>query len=161
MNMMTGAVIGGLIGNAAKASGPSVASIEAENVSIRAETVAINNRTLQHSLQTQKDITGMWQRTTHNLRAKLNARVEADAVLLAQLAEANAELAQISGIPDLQFDLPLATPEGLEALATEKYEELFVDEKIIKLTFNDGRLPKESKDSFAQAEKGSPVNWTK
>jgi hypothetical protein len=154
-NLVKGYVAGAMLGEAARPSSQSHAYLDSVGAKLREDR-------LEYSLKTQRDITGMWQGTTHALRAKLNARVEAEQELLAQLAEANAELAQISGIPDLEFDLPLATPEGLEALATEKFKELFVDEKIIKLTFNDGRLPKESKDALAEAvAEGRPVNWTK
>ncbi|MGB7650610.1 MAG: hypothetical protein WBL62_05375 [Gallionella sp.] len=120
-------VIGTALGNMARPSGPSLDSLDNDIARIR-------NRNLQEGLNNWKVSFNKAMGTIHNVRAKLNARVETEEELLAQLKEAG-------------VSVPLSDPKAFTAMATQKYFEKFEDEQVIKTTYETvGVLPRDEKE---------------
>ena len=100
----------------------------------------------------------------HNVRTKLNAKTDTEEVLFAQLAEVDEKLKEAN------IQIPLADPIAFDKVASDKYKELYFDEKVIAISYTSPRyidflsdkpkLPDGAKHYIEELiDSGEPINW--
>lgn len=147
MNYLEGVMLGNILGELGQTGESIFQRRERENKELARQAIITEAVRAQQGLENWKADCNRAIGTIHNVRAKLNARVETEEELLAQLHEAG-------------VSVPLSDPAAFTERATKKYFEKYKDKKVIEQTYRGEPLPLEQEFYIGSLKsKDEEVKW--